>query len=107
MAGQRRDRPMPAKVSVIVPAFNESARIARVLRGIKPFADEVLVIDDGSKDNTGEIALQHGARVIRQKNSGYIESIKNGFKEASGDIFVTIDADGENDPEDIPRLIKF
>ena len=97
---------MSGKVTVIIPAYNEGARIGLVLREVRPFADEVLVIDDGSQDNTGEISLQHGARVIRQENSGYIQSIKNGFKQASGDIVVTLDADGEHNPADIPRLIK-
>jgi polyprenyl-phospho-N-acetylgalactosaminyl synthase len=97
---------MPPKVSVIIPAYNESARIGWVLQEVKPFADEVLVIDDGSQDNTGEISLQHGARVIRQENSGYIKSIKLGFQEAGGEIVVTLDADGEHNPAYIPRLIK-
>lgn len=97
---------MSAKVSVIIPAYNESARIGRVLREVTPFAHEVLVIDDGSRDNTGEIALTYGAQVIRKENSGYIKSIKTGFKEAKGDIVVTLDADGEHDPADIPRLIE-
>jgi polyprenyl-phospho-N-acetylgalactosaminyl synthase len=97
---------MSAKVSVIIPAFNESARIARVMQEVQPFADEVLVIDDGSRDNTAEIALTYGARVIRQKNSGYIKAIKAGFAEADGNILVTIDADGEHNPADIPRLIQ-
>lgn len=91
---------------MIIPAYNESARIGQVLREVKPFADEVLVIDDGSQDKTAEIALACGARVIRQENSGYIKSIKHGFKQASGDIVVTLDADGEHNPADIPRLIQ-
>lgn len=97
---------MSGKISVIIPAYNESARIGQVLREVKPFADEVLVIDDGSQDKTAEIALACGARVIRQENSGYIKSIKHGFKQASGDIVVTLDADGEHNPADIPRLIQ-
>jgi polyprenyl-phospho-N-acetylgalactosaminyl synthase len=97
---------MPGTVSVIIPAYNEGARIGQVVQEVKPWADEVLVIDDGSRDNTGDVARQHGARVIRQENSGYIESIKQGFREASGAIVVTLDADGEHDPADIPRLIQ-
>jgi glycosyltransferase involved in cell wall biosynthesis len=97
---------MSAKVTAIIPAYNESARIGRVLREVKPFVHEVLVVDDGSLDNTGEIALASGARVIRLERSGYIKSIKQGFQQASGDIVVTLDADGEHDPADIPRLIQ-
>ena len=93
-------------VSVVIPAYNESARIGQVLVEVQPFADEVLVIDDGSQDNTGEIAFQAGAQVIRQENAGYIPAIKRGFQEARGEVVVTLDADGENDPADIPRLVQ-
>jgi polyprenyl-phospho-N-acetylgalactosaminyl synthase len=102
----RRMAYMPKKVSVIIPAYNEGPRIGKVLEKVKKFADEVLVIDDGSSDDTAEVAIMSGARLIKQNNSGYIKSIKRGFREASGDIFVTIDADGEHNPEEIPHLIK-
>jgi len=97
---------MSAKISIIIPAYNEAARIGQVLCEAKPFAHEVLVIDDGSRDETAATAQAHGARVICQENSGYIKALKTGFKAARGDIFVTIDADGEHDPADIPRLIQ-
>lgn len=97
---------MSATVSVIIPAYNEAARIGQVLRQVKPFAHEVLVIDDGSQDGTAALAQASGARVICQENSGYIQAIKTGFKMARGDIFVTMDADGEHDPADIPGLIR-
>jgi polyprenyl-phospho-N-acetylgalactosaminyl synthase len=106
MVEQSGGKPESAKISVIIPAYNEGARIGLVLREVKSFADEVLVIDDGSQDNTGEISLHHGARVIRQENSGYIKSIKHGFNLARGDIVVTLDADGKHNPADIPRLIQ-
>ena len=70
------------------------------------FADEVIVIDDGSQDDTAKIACEAGARVIQQlANQGYIAAIKRGFSEAYGDIVVTIDADGEFPPEVIPSLV--
>ena len=60
------------------------------------FVDEVIVIDDASTDNTAVVAKDNGAKVISHKrNKGYIEAIKSGFKEASGDIVITFDADGE------------
>ena len=92
-------------VSVIIPAYNEAARIGPVVRGAVQHADEVLVVDDGSDDGTGEVAAQEGARVLRQANAGYIAAVKRGFREALGDVVVTMDADGEHRAEDIPRLV--
>jgi glycosyltransferase involved in cell wall biosynthesis len=92
-------------VSVIIPAYNEAARIGPVVRAALQHADEVLVVDDGSDDGTGEVAAQAGARVLRQANAGYIAAVKHGFQEAEGDIVVTMDADGEHRPDDIPRLV--
>ncbi|MFQ5859497.1 MAG: glycosyltransferase family 2 protein, partial [Anaerolineae bacterium] len=66
----------------------------------------MVVVDDGSTDRTAEVARAAGAHVIRQANAGYIAAIKRGFREASGDIIITMDADGEHRPEDIPRLVK-
>lgn len=94
------------KISAIVPAYNEESRINTTIQNIKPYVDEILVIDDGSKDQTAEVAQKAGAIVIRQgKNQGYIAAIKKGFKEATGNIVVTIDADGEFPAEKIPELI--
>jgi glycosyltransferase involved in cell wall biosynthesis len=93
------------EVSVVIPAYNEAARIGPVVRAALPHADEVLVVDDGSEDDTGQVAAQAGARVLRQTNAGYIAAIKRGFREAQGDVVVTMDADGEHRAEDIPRLV--
>lgn len=82
-------------------------RIADTLDKIKPYVDEMIVVDDASSDDTADIARKHGAKVITQTtNKGYIDTIKRGFGEARGDIVVTIDADGEFPPHDIPELVK-
>ena len=96
---------IPTTTSVIIPAYNEATRIKRIVQEASRYADEILVIDDGSTDETAIVAEQAGARVIRQNNSGYIAAIKRGFHEAQGEIVVTMDADGEHRPEDIPRLV--
>lgn len=96
---------MEPGISVIIPAFNEAARIAQVIKETFPFASEIIVIDDGSTDNTAEVAVKSGARVFRQKRRGYIAAIKHGFTKTSQEIIVTLDADGEGDPGDIPRLV--
>lgn len=93
-------------VSAVIPAYNESGRIARVIAATRPHVDEVIVVDDGSADGTGLVARQSGARVIHQEQGGYIRAIKAGFAAAQGDLVVTLDADGEHDPGDIPRLLE-
>jgi len=59
-------------VSVIIPAYNEAARVAAVVREALAYASEVIVIDDGSTDDTAQVAVQAGARVVSQANAGYI-----------------------------------
>ena len=93
-------------ISAVIPAYNEKGRIARVLTEVRPFVDEILVVDDGSTDGTVEVAEQSGAQVIRREHGGYLEAIRAGFAAAAGDFFVTLDADGEHDPADIPRLLE-
>jgi glycosyltransferase involved in cell wall biosynthesis len=98
--------PTDSHLSVIIPAYNEAARIGPVVRSALGYANEVIVVDDGSTDETGAVASAAGARVIRQENAGYIAAIKRGFREASGDVVVTMDADGEHRTEDIPRVVR-
>ena len=106
MASLRHSSPStPLRTTVVIPAYNEAPRIAETVRRAREYADEVLVIDDGSADGTVEEAERAGARVIRQNHGGYIGAIKRGFREAQGEIVVTMDADGEHRAEDIPRLV--
>jgi glycosyltransferase involved in cell wall biosynthesis len=92
------------EVSVVIPAYNEATRIGPVVNAALQYADEVLVVDDGSSDETGQMAEAAGAWVVRQANAGYIAAVKRGFREARGQVVVTMDADGEHRAEDIPRL---
>ena len=94
-------------VTAVIPAFNEASRITKTLAAIQQFVDEVIVIDDASTDDTAVVAKKCGAKVISHKiNKGYIEAIKSGFMEASGDIVVTFDADGEFLAQEIPELTR-
>lgn len=97
---------MSMSISVIVPAYNEALRVGEVVREALAYADEAIVVDDGSADNTVEAAAAAGARVVRQANAGYIAAVKRGFQKARGDVVVTMDADGEHRAEDIPRLVR-
>ena len=96
------------KITVVIPAFNEGVTIGRVIGGVKMYADEVIVVDDGSSDGTGAEAKKAGAVVIsHSKNRGYETSIEDGFKEAVKRgvfVLVTFDADGQHRPEDIKKL---
>jgi glycosyltransferase involved in cell wall biosynthesis len=96
------------EVSVVIPAFNEEGGIGAVVAGIRaagPFA-EVLVVDDGSTDATADRAEAAGARVVRHPyNKGNGAAVKTGIREAKGAVVLLMDADGQHDPTEIPRLI--
>jgi glycosyltransferase involved in cell wall biosynthesis len=96
-------------VSIIIPTFNEEYAIRQVLSLI-PYREleqsEVIVIDGGSSDGTGEIAKTFGADVITQTKPGYAWAIIEAISHAKGDILVFLDGDGVYDPREIPRLLK-
>jgi len=95
-------------VSIVIPAFNEGENIENLVRRVFTMNStfEVVVIDDGSDDNTAEKAIQAGAKVFRHPyNIGNGAAIKSGIRAATGDILVFMDGDGQHDPEDIPRLL--
>jgi glycosyltransferase involved in cell wall biosynthesis len=96
-------------VSIVIPAKNEASNLARLLpeiRGIYPDT-EILVVDDGSTDNTAEICAGHAVKVIRQPYSmGNGAAVKAGARAASGEILVFMDGDGQHNPADIPRLLE-
>ena len=93
-----------------IPAYNEERSIARVIVKAMNYVDRVIVCDDGSTDMTAEIAERLGAEVIRhERNLGYGAALASLFRrarEADADVLVILDADGQHDPDDIPRLIK-
>ena len=97
-------------ILVCIPAFNEGKVIDKVIKDCLKFSNEVVVCDDGSMDNTYEVADSAGADVIRhEKNIGKGESLRSLFKFArhsNHDIIVTIDGDGQFLPEEIPKLVK-
>ncbi len=95
------------KVTVVIPARNEEKSIYGVVSGARQYADDVIVVDDGSVDATGRIASEAGATVtVNKQRRGYITALRTGIGQATGDIIVTMDADGEHNPGDIPLLIQ-
>jgi glycosyltransferase involved in cell wall biosynthesis len=98
----------PQTTSVIVPALNESASIAAVVSGLHNAAawKEIIVVDDGSTDDTAAQASAAGARVMRHPyNKGNGASVKTGIRNASGDWVLVIDADGQHNTADAIRLV--
>ena len=98
------------KTVAVIPAYNEETRIASVVRGAQKYVGEVIVVDDGSCDHTGMIAIQAGAHVVtHMENMGAGAATMTGIEAArriGANIVVTLDADEQHDPESIPSLLQ-
>jgi glycosyltransferase involved in cell wall biosynthesis len=100
----------PSSVSVVIPAFEEAAAVGGVVQSLRAAATwrEVLVIDDGSADDTATVAAAAGADVVRHPyNKGNGAAIKTGIRHASGDYVLIVDADGQHTAADALRLVSF
>ena len=98
----------PRTVSVVIPACNEAGAISDVVRALKSAASwhDIIVVDDGSTDDTGARAGAAGARVIRHPyNKGNGAAVKSGIRAATGDYILIIDGDGQHQPADALRLV--
>lgn len=97
-------------VIAIIPAYNEATNIINIINEVKKHVSSIIVVDDGSDDDTYRLALSTHTKVIRNnRNRGKGAALKRGFLEClkyKPDIIVTVDADGQHDPEDIPNLLK-
>lgn len=101
---------MPDQIFVVIPAYNEAKHIKRVLERTRKQSVRILVVDDGSEDETFQAARQQGVLVLRHKinlgkggalKTGCLAAIKLGAK-----IIILMDSDGQHKPEDIPRLTR-
>ena len=99
-----------AYVVACIPAYNESKTISAIVQAAKTYVTEVIVYDDGSVDNTSELAKSAGATVIRSPiNRGYGVAIKSLFqaaREKNADVMITLDSDGQHDPAQIPLVLE-
>jgi glycosyltransferase involved in cell wall biosynthesis len=99
-----------SKTVAILPAFNEARRIGKVIQEARKHVSSVLVVDDGSSDNTSEVAKKNGARVIRlENNSGVGYASRIGLNQAikeKFDIIIFLDADGQLNPRYITNFIE-
>jgi glycosyltransferase involved in cell wall biosynthesis len=105
------DDPITHALTIIVPAFNEERGIGLVVEQVRdamrsfPYEYEIVIVDDGSADRTGEQARATGARVIQHRqNRGYGEALKTGIRHATYERIAIIDADGSYPASEIPRL---
>ena len=108
------EQPQLSGVSVVIPAFNEAAaikstvvRARAALAALSGIDGDIVVVDDGSADDTGALAAAEGARVIHHPhNIGYGRSLKDGISAAAHDVVVIVDADGTYPIEDLARLLR-
>jgi len=96
------------RITAVIPAYNEELSIGSVVISTNKYVDHTIVVDDGSSDNTAEIAAKAGAEVINHiQNMGKGAALKTGFDAVKDtDIIVTIDSDGQHNPDEIPKLVK-
>lgn len=104
---RRADRRHQPTVSVVIPTLNEAANLPHVMAEIA-HDHEVIVVDGGSVDDTMAVAqqLRPSAKVMRQSNTGKGDALFTGFAEATGDIIVTLDADGSQKASEIPAFVE-
>ncbi|HWN75981.1 MAG TPA: glycosyltransferase family 2 protein [Candidatus Udaeobacter sp.] len=105
---------MPSPIAFIIPALNEEAALAPMLDGLRVALDaaacadvDIVVVDNGSRDATADVARKHGARVISESRRGYGQACLAGIGALSRvtQIIVFLDADGSDDPEDLLQLL--
>jgi len=100
----------PLKTCVLIPAYNEEKRVGAVVREVLEYCPDVIVVDDGSPDDTDKVAAEAGAIVLEHvHNQGKGAALQTGFdyaREHGYDLAITLDADGQHAPSDIPAFLQ-
>lgn len=107
---RRKKRKEKNKIFVVIPAYNEGLRVDEVIKGVKKFTQNIIVVDDGSSDKTSEVAKKTGAMVFRHKiNLGQGAARMTGCEAAwklGAETIITLDSDGQHNPVHLPKFIK-
>jgi glycosyltransferase involved in cell wall biosynthesis len=94
------------RITAIIPCLNEEQGVEEVLARMPGYVDEVIVVDNGSTDRTGDVARTLGAKVVREDIRGYGRAYKKGFAHATGDVIVTLDGDHSYPVDAISYLLE-
>jgi glycosyltransferase involved in cell wall biosynthesis len=98
------------KICILIPAYNAQETLGSVLKKIGPLKGDIMVVDDGSSDETKRAALENGAKLLEHPfNLGKGAALRTGFQYAlqkDYQVIITLDADGQHDPAEIPSLLK-
>lgn len=101
---------MTLRIIAVIPAYNEATRIATVIQDAQQYVEQVIVVDDGSTDDTAAVSVQAGALVVQHiENCGAGAATMTAIESAralQADIIITLDADGQHDPHDIPAVLQ-
>jgi glycosyltransferase involved in cell wall biosynthesis len=97
------------RVSIVFPAYNEEAGIAQAVSSFRAVdaVDEVVVVDNNSRDRTAELAAEAGARVVREERQGYGYALRCGMQRASGDLIIIAEPDGTFLADDVLKLLVY
>ncbi|RRJ85233.1 glycosyltransferase family 2 protein [Aestuariirhabdus litorea] len=107
---ESQERTFAGEVAVVIPAFHEARTIASLVTRALAYVDLVIVVDDGSRDRTAELAREAGARVLlHERRMGKAAALRSGFGYALGlgaEAVISLDGDGQHNPDEIPRLLR-
>lgn len=98
------DGATPTPIDVVLPCLDEAAALRRVLTALPP-GYRAIVVDNGSRDGSPEVAARHGARVVREPRRGYGAAVHAGLEAAETGLVCVLDADGSFDPAELPTLV--
>ncbi|MFR9776587.1 glycosyltransferase family 2 protein [Micromonospora sp. MS34] len=95
---------MPTQIDVVLPCLDEAAALPGVLTALPP-GYRAIVVDNGSRDGSPEVAARHGARVVHEPRRGYGAAVHAGIEHAETELVCVLDADGSFDPAELPALV--